>query len=414
MATVTDNFNRADNPTSLGVATTGQTWVQVAAQGAAGLTGNPYGILSNQGFNAGTGGAAAGDSLVVVETGMNMTRGQFTVGNADAGSLENLRNYGILWNYVDDTHYIFLCFARAAGGVFRLYIADGGVATHRGPDCAVTMNDGDTMGYAMCGQTVWAYHNGVIAQNYPITFTSGGGFVMSDTLLMGTRCGLQAQPGTSGAGTLPLYDNFSIESNSECLTYDCTESGCVLNVDGLGEFTSLVACQTSCEVAVSYNCQNGICCDPGDGSGEFETYAECIAEGCEPPETGMSTVRFDQGQGNEWWIVAPIVDSGDELRSKCVKPARVTGRLTNASLKIYTYDVGDEINVANLEDGTGSTTGAVALPNSTNVAQSPLANVNCPNAVLSTIRVDGNDTGNTERDQVHEILYQQSVQGVRR
>lgn len=129
---------------------------------------------------------------------------------------------------------------------------------------------------------------------------------------------------------------------------------------------------------------------------------------------GVKTKRFDDGDGSEWYIVAPVSDSGHELRAKVIKPARVTGKLTNAALKIYTYDVSANINVADLEAGTNSTTGAIALPGSTQVAQSPLMSVDCPNAVLSTIRVEGDGRGEAMRDQVHEIVYQQAVQGVRR
>jgi hypothetical protein len=129
---------------------------------------------------------------------------------------------------------------------------------------------------------------------------------------------------------------------------------------------------------------------------------------------GVTTERFDAGEGSEWWIVAPIVDSGNELRSKVIKPARVNGRLTNASLMIYTWDVTEGINIADLEAGVNSITGPCAIPDSTNVAQSELVPVNCPNAVLHTIRVEGDDRGQSVRDQVHEILYQQALQGVRR
>jgi len=414
VANVLDTFNRADNPTSLGVATSGQTWTQVAAQGAGGLTGNPYGIDSNAGFNAGTGGAAAGDSLVVVDSGMSVTRGQVTIMNADAGSLENLRNQGVIILYVDDTHYVFLTYARAGGGLFRLYIADGGTATHRGPDCSVVMADGDTMGWTICGQTIDALHNGVSAQNYPITFTSGGGFVMSDTLLAGTKQGLQAAPGTSAPGTLPIFEDFMVEANDECLTYDCSEAGCVLNPDGLGEFSSLAACEVSCGIAPSYNCLDGVCCDPGDGSGAFATLAECQAAGCGSSDSGGSgTMRFNAGEGSRYYVVPPISDSGNETRSKVMKSGRVTGKVTNAKVKFYPWDVDDEISVTDLEEGTTFATD-VNLTDTTQVAQSQRQQVNVPNAVLSTVRVEGDDRGEATRDRVDEIVIEQAQQGVRR
>ncbi len=411
MADVNDTFNRADDPTSLGTATSGQVWTQVAAEGAGGLFGDPYGILSNQGFNAGTGGAL-GDSLVVVDSGMSMTRGQVTINNATAGSSENLRNQGVIILYVDDTHYLFLTYARAFGGLFRLYAADGGTANHIGPDCAVTMNDGDTMGWAICGQVITAYHNGVVAQNYPFI----PGSPLSSTLLLGTQQGLQSDPGTSAPGTLPLFDDFTVVANADCTTFDCTGGECVLNADGQGEFASLAACQASCGVTPSYNCVDGVCCDPGDGSGTYATLAACEAAGCAPipPTGGIATVRFDEGIGNIYYLVAPVVDSGSELRSKTIKSVRVTGKKTNVSAKVYGYDVGDEVNVTDLEDGTNSDTGAIAIANSTLVSQSPRQQVNVPNAVLHTVRIEGNDTGETVRDRIDEITTEQSIIGVRR
>ena len=129
---------------------------------------------------------------------------------------------------------------------------------------------------------------------------------------------------------------------------------------------------------------------------------------------GISSMRFDAGTGSSYYIVAPVIDSGNELRSKVIKSARVTGRRTNVSMEIYGYDVRTPISIEDLESGDNSSTGAIAVTDSTGVAQSPRVQVNVPNSVLSTIRVEGDDTGNEERDQIHEITYEQADQGVRR
>jgi len=55
-----------------------------------------------------------------------------------------------------------------------------------------------------------------------------------------------------------------------------------------------------------------------------------------------------------------------------------------------------------------------ALPDSTHVAQSPRKQINVPNSVLSTVRLAGDDSGEETRDEVHEIIVEQSDQGVRR
>lgn len=132
------------------------------------------------------------------------------------------------------------------------------------------------------------------------------------------------------------------------------------------------------------------------------------------PRGGVLTERFDSGLGSEYYLVAPVIDSGNELRSKNVKSVHATGKLTNPEVRVYGYDVGDNVNTTDLEDGTNSSTGAVALTDTTDIAQTPRVNLNVPNAVLHTVRLSGDDTGQTERDEIHEIVVEQSEQGVRR
>lgn len=132
----------------------------------------------------------------------------------------------------------------------------------------------------------------------------------------------------------------------------------------------------------------------------------------EVPRTG--TFRFDAGIGSRYFVVPAVVDSGNELRSKTMKAMRTTGKLTNASMLAYGYDVSSPINTDDLEAGANASTRAQALPDSTHVAQSPRKPINVKNAVLSTVRLEGNDTGETVRDTIHEIVIEQAVQGVRR
>lgn len=129
---------------------------------------------------------------------------------------------------------------------------------------------------------------------------------------------------------------------------------------------------------------------------------------------GVRTTRFDSGEGSEWYIVAPIVDSGNELRSKTLKAAHATGRLTNASFMLYAYDVTTGINMDDLEAGTNSTSGPVPIDDSTMVTQSARAQLNIPNSTLHTIRLEGDDRGQPVRDEIHEIVYELAIAGVRR
>jgi hypothetical protein len=85
---------------------------------------------------------------------------------------------------------------------------------------------------------------------------------------------------------------------------------------------------------------------------------------------GVTTERFDAGEGSEWYICSSVVDSGVELLAKTIKGMRAIGKLTNASMMLFGYDIGDGIDVGDLETGTNSSTGSVALTDSTQVAQS--------------------------------------------
>lgn len=132
-----------------------------------------------------------------------------------------------------------------------------------------------------------------------------------------------------------------------------------------------------------------------------------------PPTT--RTMRFGAGTtGNSWYLVPSIIDSGVELRSKQIKSVRVTGKVTNANLQIYTWDVLSAINVADLEAGTNSATGDIPTPDTTEVTQSARYNINCPNAVLSTVRIEGVWEGDSPPDRIDELIYESDVQGVRR
>ena len=129
---------------------------------------------------------------------------------------------------------------------------------------------------------------------------------------------------------------------------------------------------------------------------------------------GVQTTRFDAGEGSDYYLVAPITDSASELRSKTIKAAHATGRFTDASLMIYSYDVEAGINMDDLESGDNSTSGPVPITDSTMVAQSARATLNIPNACLHTIRIEGSDVGQSVRDEIHEIVYEVAIAGVRR
>lgn len=134
-----------------------------------------------------------------------------------------------------------------------------------------------------------------------------------------------------------------------------------------------------------------------------------------PPET--RTMRFDAGLGVAWWLIPQLSDSGNELQAKNVKSLRVTGRVTNCSAIGYAIDVGQPIEVEAMERGERTNPKSVTrpqhFPDTTEVTQTARKPINII-GVLHTMRVQGNDFGNTVRDRIDELLYEQSIQGVRR
>lgn len=133
-----------------------------------------------------------------------------------------------------------------------------------------------------------------------------------------------------------------------------------------------------------------------------------------PPPAAVRAFTFDAGNRSHYWLALAPTDSGDELRSKTVKAGRVTGKVTNASFQIYKWDVGEPIDVSEVEAGTNAATRPQRLPDVPQVTQSARKQVNVPNAVLHLMRVQGTWEGDEIKDSIHEICYEQARQGVRR
>lgn len=131
---------------------------------------------------------------------------------------------------------------------------------------------------------------------------------------------------------------------------------------------------------------------------------------------GTTTKRFDAGDGSsgvDWYVAAPLSDSGDPLRDKNLKDAHVVGKVTDANVQYYAYGPGDPINVSDIEEGINSSSGVRALPDTTMVERSPKVPINVPNAMEWTVRVGGR-WGGGAKDRVDSIVVQVAQQGVRR
>lgn len=126
-------------------------------------------------------------------------------------------------------------------------------------------------------------------------------------------------------------------------------------------------------------------------------------------------MRFDSGgEGvfTDWFVVVQI--SGDNLRDQAVKSFIATGKMTAPKFSIYRFGPGKNIDVAAMEEGTGSATGKRKLPSTSDVQRCDRRTVNVPGAMNHTCRLEGIYDGNGIKDQIHEILYELCDQGVRR
>lgn len=389
-----DDFARPDNPSSLGTATTGQVWAQPLGT---------WGIATNTAFRDST---LSNTGIAIIDTGFTDAIVKVTLVNPTSVAF-GAGSMGIVLRYFDASHYWHLAYEKFPGANrVRLHRTFGGTTTVI--DVAITLSANDTISCAFCGPNFEVFVNDISQGIYDDS---------SNPQLYGTNCGLWGNQGTLGGGGDPRFDDFLVTTNGTCTpTYNCTGGACVDPGDGSGLFATLDACLSACSVAESYNCVDGVCVDPGDGTGTFATLLECQNSGCGAPEPPppFETLRFDSGEGTQWYLVSPPSDGGQELRGKNLKTMRGTGKFTNTSMKAYGYNIGDEINTDDLEAGTNASTRAQPLPDSTNVAQSPRKPINVTGAVLSCLRIEGDDRGQTRRDEVHELVSEWSIQDARR
>ncbi len=397
---VFDDFNRADDPTGLGTATTGQTWSLVFGNAPA------FTIVSNQArwfWNM----TSARGAVIVVESGFSDGLTKVTLTNPASGPSLYGAGEGLVCRYVDISNYYRLVYYRFFDNRLRFERKVAGSTTTI-LDLVVTLTAGDTISLGYCGDDFEVFINDV----------SQGTFSETAPVTYGTRSGLIGSTGTYSNTISKTFDDFYVTTFGTCTpTYNCTEVGCVDPGDGTGTYATLAACLVGCSLEPSYNCVDGICTDPGDGSGDFATLLECQNSGCSiPPIPGIGSERFDSGNGTSYYVCPQIDDSNDELRSKTIKAAYVVGKKTNASVQVFGWDVKQEIDMADLEDGVriNGSTAPQALPDSTDVTQSKRQPVNVKNAVMHTVRVAGDCTGEEVMDRIDQITYEVAEEGVRR
>ncbi|MBO0959564.1 hypothetical protein J1P26_07430 [Neobacillus sp. MM2021_6] len=163
---VSDSFNRADNPTSLGVADTGQVWETYGTY--------PWGIINNQAY-----GAINGDKWAVIDTNNSDVVIQF--------SIVISHNYNKpVWRFTDSRNYYFI----EGSGVYKRV---NGTNSQIGSTGAGMGND-TVIKIKIMSNTHEIYYNGELK----FTFTD-------NTFLTQTKHGFALYANTT------RYDNFLVE-----------------------------------------------------------------------------------------------------------------------------------------------------------------------------------------------------------
>lgn len=131
----------------------------------------------------------------------------------------------------------------------------------------------------------------------------------------------------------------------------------------------------------------------------------------------VRTYQWDDTQAAQsvaWFLAWQLSNGGSENRDKTVRSFFATGRFTEATGDIYAYGAQSAINVADIEDGTNSASGAIALANTTEVTEEPRTQVLVPNANMFAPRVGGTWAGTGDKDRVEEVVLEWAISGVRR
>ena len=130
----------------------------------------------------------------------------------------------------------------------------------------------------------------------------------------------------------------------------------------------------------------------------------------------VRTYRFDTGSGASvpWYLASPFIDLDEETRPKLVKSVRASGKFTSANVQVHGAESNETINVTDLEDGTNSKSGTIALATTAEIQRGQRWPLGVKNLDVFAVRVGGTWNGTGVKDRVDEVVIEATVQGVRR
>jgi hypothetical protein len=131
----------------------------------------------------------------------------------------------------------------------------------------------------------------------------------------------------------------------------------------------------------------------------------------------VGTYRFDAGasQSVSGYMAWAFWDSGVPDRAKCVGPLlQFTGRMASSTAGVHGAEPGETIPVSTLETGnSGSKSGSISLPDSSDVSEGDVIEVNVSNLKQWTVRWDFTWDGTGKRPRLDLCNAAWEVEGAR-
>jgi len=128
----------------------------------------------------------------------------------------------------------------------------------------------------------------------------------------------------------------------------------------------------------------------------------------------IGTFRYGELSGLpiDYYVAFQPSDSGVEEKQKKVNSVRVTGNGSSRHLQIFGARAGGSINITDIENGTNSLSGPIAIPDSVGLARDFNTNHLVPRLQIWGIRLDGTYSGTGPLDRFDEIVADVDVHGM--
>lgn len=145
-------------------------------------------------------------------------------------------------------------------------------------------------------------------------------------------------------------------------------------------------------------------------------HLEFLAGGRLSATVQIDTFRWNQtaGVAVDWFAAPQLTDGGSENQNKSVKSMRATGKFTAGNMRLYGWDSAVNISLADIESGSNSVSGNIALAASSDVQQSVREPMNFPNLAVFSPRVSGTYSGTGDVDRLDELVVEFQEVGNRR